>query len=121
MQTIPVPDDPHRRVRVAIDGVAYFWAFNFEARSGHWYVDVLDALESPILLGARLTPGWNPLMRTKDERLPAGTFWVQSTLDLIGRDGFTSGDASFVYYDEDETATNAAVIQPEVVLFEVTP
>jgi hypothetical protein len=121
MEIIPVPDNPHRREKIPVDGVTLFWIFNYEARSESWYIDVLDSDEQPIIRGKRLTPGWNPLMRRKSEALPKGTFYVYSTLDPIGRDGFASGDAQFVYFDEAETAENAATIEEELVLFEVDP
>jgi hypothetical protein len=68
----------------------------------------------------RLTPGWNPLLRSKDARLPPGEFYVDSTIDPAGRDGFINGDARFVYFSPAEVAEfgDTAASTQSPVLFE---
>jgi hypothetical protein len=118
MLVIKVLDDPHYKRRENIAGTEYVLVIDYRTRQQGWFLEIQDQDEDPIRRGMRLTPGWNPLFRAKDERLPPGEFYLSSTLDPITRDGFVNGDALFVYFTPAEVAEFAATLgatQPTLI------
>lgn len=118
MLTFRILDDPHYKQRELIAGVEYVFVLNYYDRQSAWFLDLLDDQEDPIRRGMRLTPGWNPLLRSKDTRLPPGELYVFSTIDPIAREGFNTGDAQLVYFTPAEVAEFTATAdstQPTVL------
>lgn len=102
MITIGVQSSAHYLDNITIDGVKYRFTFNYYVRTLSWYISIADNEGTPLATGRKLTVGWNPLIRDQDSRLPLGAFYVSSTVDPIGRDGFDKGLASLKYFSEDE-------------------
>jgi hypothetical protein len=120
MLTINVQDSAHYVDRVTIDGTQYLFTFDYYSRLESWYLSIADSEESPIATGRKLSPGWNPLVRDKDSRLPKGKFYLSSTTDPVGREGFNDGSASLKYFSAEEAAEFAAEAETSAVTVEVT-
>lgn len=121
MLTMTPPTVAHQRKSYSVDGVTLFMTWHFSERGEGWRIDVLDENEDPIIMGRRLSPGWNPFIRVKDNRMPPGEFYVRSPFDPIGRTGFDNG-AALVYFTRAEADALGDIANPENYAdFEATP
>jgi hypothetical protein len=103
---------------VTIEGTQYRFTFDYYPRLESWFLSIADSEGDPIATGRKLSPGWNPLIRDKDERLPDGAFYLSSTVDPVGRDGFDDGSASLVYFSADEVDEFADAIESDTIIIE---
>lgn len=65
---------------VEIDGTTYRLNVVWNTRTEAWYLDFLEANETAIILGQKLTSGWLPWARFADSRLPQGAVAVVDTI-----------------------------------------
>lgn len=59
-------------VDVTISGVPLVITVTWRERVESWYLDIALPDETMIVRNRRVTTGWAPLLRTVDDRLPAG-------------------------------------------------
>lgn len=76
-------DVPDYTEQVTLEGVVYTLGFRWSAREASWYMDVMEADGTPILMGTKVLPGWHLGWRCKDPRFPPGAF---AALDSSGAD-----------------------------------
>lgn len=77
---IPVRSDiPAYDVQVELEGVLYTLGFSYNARAGYWVMDIMDANETPILMGIRVISSWLMNDRFVMDELPKGDFFVFDT------------------------------------------
>ncbi len=68
-------EHPSYRQVTVVDGRAYLFRFAWNARRARWLVSIYEAeTEDPILLGLTIVDGWPLGRRSRDPRLPAGSF-----------------------------------------------
>lgn len=104
MLTIHIQSTAHYQDRISIDEVEYLIRLDYYTRLESWYMSISDTDGNILTRTRKLTVGWNPMVRDKAEVLPTGVFYVSSTIDPVGKNGFTDGSASLVYFDEEEAA-----------------
>lgn len=115
------PTQPHQQITYALEGVTISLVYHYRRRDQGWRVDVLDEEGEAIRLSKKLVPGWNPLRRIVDSRMPPGVFWFSCPDDPVGRDAFDDGRATFVYFTEAEALqllTEARAGQPVIYITE---
>jgi hypothetical protein len=73
MYEIPTsqPDTPYWVQQTTLEGVTYYFDFQWNFREEAWFMSILDADLDPILSGRRIVLNF-PLLRLVDERRPPG-------------------------------------------------
>lgn len=56
------PHLPAHRIRVTLGARAYDLRLTWRERTASWYLDLWKTDGTPIALGRRLTPGWDPIL-----------------------------------------------------------
>jgi hypothetical protein len=97
MQILPVlarDGSPNVRLGVTLDfGVPYVFDLRWNSRDASWYMDVLEADETPIVSGVRLVLGTYLGRRTRHQLFKRGVFvmfdtsgsGLDATLDDFGK------------------------------------
>jgi len=76
-QQLPlVPSLPNYRFTTTLDGTSFVFDVRWNARDEAWYMDISDALASPIALGMKVVLGTLLGSRVSDARFPAGIFFA---------------------------------------------
>lgn len=94
MADIELPLDaatPNYDVSITIDGVSFIFHMRWSQRAfdsainggAGWFMSIHDVADKPIVTGARVVLGALFFRRSRDPRLPAGTFFAS---DLSGED-----------------------------------
>lgn len=80
---IPTRSDlPAYEFSLQLEGVTYFFSFEWNERGQYWSMDILDQDQNHLVAGVRMSVNINLLGRFKDTRLPAGIFIL---LDSSGK------------------------------------
>lgn len=108
MLTIKIQSTAHYLDRISIDGVKYLFRFDYYDRTSSWYMSIAASDGNFYATGRKLSVGWNPLVRDKNENLPTGALYLSSTVDPVGRNGFDNESTSLVYFDADEVEAMGA-------------
>jgi len=96
--------------RTALDGREYVLTFAWNARDGHWYLDVADQDGAALATGCALVVGYPLLYGVTDARRPAGDLAVLDTTGANDVDpGFADlgGRFQLVYYTQADDADAA--------------
>ena len=112
------PNGPYVLGEVELDGLVYFFGFNYGFRHDRWTLNILDELGDTIAAGIKLVAGDNLLASFTDERLPPGELRLDQPKGDDATTIETLGITSFlVYYDAAEVAQLNeldALAKPEV-------
>lgn len=77
---IPLRQDlPHFSAQFELDGATYTFEFQWNFRSGAWFMSISDGDGAPIVNGVQVVVGWPLAKRIKDARMPLGTLQAQDT------------------------------------------
>jgi hypothetical protein len=79
MAVLVIPTDteqPFFTQRTRMSDADYTLVFRYNFREERYYMDILDAEESPIVLGVKLLTNWKIFRYYKDPRMPAGELIV---------------------------------------------
>lgn len=106
---LPPPTGPHETIPYTLEDVAIQITWHYSARDQSWRIDVADETGDVIVRGRRLVPGWNPLLRVVDSRLPPGRLWFRALSEPVGRDALEDGSAVLEYLTAAEVAELVAV------------
>ena len=119
MFLLPNPSDTHDEINSLLDGVSLTLVWDYTERDQSWRISVLDQNDDSIRVGQKLNPGWNPLRRLTDERMPTGKFYLWALIDPLGSDAFSNSLARLAYFTKAEVdAINAETIPSVDLLFE---
>ena len=94
---ISVPDHNDSFSRVVLDGAQYQIRFSWNEAAGRWSFGLYTMQKEPITVGIRLVPRFPLNLQVVDERLPQGAFGVYSDNEVVGREDFINGRATFAY------------------------
>jgi len=89
------PAEPFFSQRTVLDGVEFYFEFNWNGRANRWFMSISDANEQPILTGVKLVPGLPLTYRVRDPRFVGGNLFLLGnppTLETMG-----DGSCSLVY------------------------
>ena len=103
--------------RTTLDGREYAFKFDWNGRSGCWYVDVSDQDDVAIASGIKVVQGTELLEGVVDDRLWPGKLFLVNLNGLSTDPGLDDFGDSFVliYLSEDEFEEN---VEPETVTAE---
>lgn len=106
---IPFNPSPSFIQSITLDNIVLNFKFIWSGRNNSWSMDILDAVNSPILQGIKILNGWELIQKYTDTRLPQGVIIVvslQGDEKEIDRDGMNDR-YQLVYFTEAEV--NASV------------
>lgn len=109
---IPISNDtPDQVFSVVLGGNSYRLRIFWNERFAYWSMDVLEADETPILLGLKLVENYPICARFQDARLPTGQLFM---LRENGSNARTSFDelgvnVNLYYYEPDVIAPVSAI------------
>lgn len=75
-------DIPAYDFSLTLEGVIYFFSFEWNERGQYWSMDILDQDQNHLVAGVRMTVNVDLLGRFKNTSLPPGTFLL---LDSSGK------------------------------------
>lgn len=102
---IPVRTDiPAYDFSLALEGVNYYFSFEWNERGQFWTMDILDQDQNYLVAGVRMVSGIDLLSRFKNTKLPPGIFILNDTSSK-GRDPsfFNFGTEIIMFYRESTT------------------
>ena len=104
---IQPPDMNDSFSRLVLNGKEYLARFTYSCTDDSWTFGLYKGMDEPIISSIKLVPCFpiNRYFKTKD--MPNGIFGVITKLDHVGKDAFTSGNASFVFIPDDELTEGA--------------
>lgn len=79
-QILPVRTDiPAYDFSLTLEGIIYYFSFEWNERGQFWTMDILDQDQSYIAAGIRMVVDVDLIGRFKDSRVPKGTFILTDT------------------------------------------
>ena len=102
---IPVRTDlPAYEFSLSLEGVNYFFSFEWNERGQFWTMDILDQDQNYLVAGVRMVNGVDLLSRFKNTKLPLGILSIFDTSSK-GRDPsfFNFGTEVILFYRESTT------------------
>jgi len=101
MVIFPARNEPDYRFRLALEGVPYRFRKIWNARAGHWVLDIYTDAREAIVLGIKLVVDYPLLSIYGDTRLPPGELLALdprgNRVARPGRSDFTSGAVLLAY------------------------
>jgi len=94
---ISVPNMNDSFSRVVLDGAQFLIRFTWNDTAQRWSFGLYNMQKEPLAAGIRMVPRFPLNLQIADEGFPTGIFGVYSKLDIIGRDDFINGNATFAY------------------------
>lgn len=97
------PDKNDSFTRIVLDGEEYLFKFAYNYSGEFWSLGIYSSEDEPIVSDIKITPSFpvNWYFRQYIS-LPKGMLAVITSLETIGRDDFSNGNAKFVYITEAE-------------------
>ena len=106
------PDLPAHRLRVTLGARTYDLRLTWRERPASWYLDLWTTDGTPIALGRRLTPGWDPILGLGIEDSPDdGGFLLVRGPDPYQRSDL-GGSLRLVWMDAAEMAAGVTAEDP---------
>lgn len=93
---IEVPDMNDSMSRVVLNEKYYQIRFTYIDTFDYWEFGLYDDRNNPIVIGLKIVPN-TPIGLFLGARKLPGLFMALSPYSWIGRDGFKSGDAKFIF------------------------
>lgn len=107
---IDTPDAAFSTQTVTLNKKTYRIKNRYNTRFGYWCVDILDAQNSPILLGEKLLPNKELLSRYRKSDLIGGYLFITSQDESdVSRDNYgldKTHTLTFATFEEVEALTN---------------
>lgn len=100
--TIEIPNQNDSLSRITLLGKAYYLRFSWNDTAGRWTFGLHNDLQEPIYQGMNIVPGYPLNLITGIEDGPKGIFYATSDSNVIGRNDFLDGKASFHFAYEEE-------------------
>lgn len=94
---IEVPDKNDSISRIVLNGTAYLIRFTYNDTKDYWKFGLYTSQSEPILVGAKIVPGFPLNVFYGISALPDGIFGVISKREHIGRNDFVEGKAQFIF------------------------
>jgi hypothetical protein len=90
--------------RTQLDGKDFLLKFDWNDRTGHWYLSIADTDDAAILTGRQLSTDCPILLGCTDARRPSGDLFVRDLQGSGDDPGFSDLGSRFVllYFTRDE-------------------
>lgn len=108
-----LPDLNDSISQVELDEENYRLRMTWNSRDSAWFLSMFTDDLEPVVQSIRVVPNYRLLDRYNDSLLPTGDFVaidLTQSLEVVGRDDFTNGACSLIYFSADELS------DPQVVL-----
>jgi len=99
IEAIPLPSNPspYFSQRTTFGGKEFVLRFRWNSRAERWFMDILDAAESPILTSLKLVTGLPVTYRVTDPRFTRGDLYFMGAAETL--EGLGNGLCSLTYVE----------------------
>lgn len=96
------PDSNDCFTRIVFGEKEYLFKFSFNYSVGCWTMGIYEDESTPIVSSIKVVPDFPLTFFYKLAVLPDGVLGVITTLERVGRDDFTNGNAKFIFVSTEE-------------------